>query len=391
MTAQRPLRAAFVGGSIQSAVGYAHYAAARMDGRFDIVAGCFSRNPAINRASADAYGVDAARLYPDWRLLLQSEAQDIDVAIILTPTPSHVENVTACLKAGVPVICEKALAASAEDAERLAELQQKLNGFLAVTFNYSGYPMVRELRDLIAGGALGRILHIEAEMPQEGFIRRKGDAPAATPQDWRLIDGRIPTLHLDLGVHLHQLVYYLTRLKPLEVSATQDTFGCFDNVADTASALARYEDGAVAHFWFSKAALGHRNGLRLRLYGERASAEWTQAEPETLHLSYADGRREILDRGGEASVARAARYTRFKAGHPAGYIEAFANLYTDIADALLAHKAGQAAVANEEVFGADLAAEGLHFMQAMTDAARMRSWCAVLGQTRTATRGRAAA
>jgi predicted dehydrogenase len=390
MTAQGPLRAAFIGGSIQSAVGYAHYAAARMDGRFDIVAGCFSRSPATNRATADAYGVDAKRLYPDWRLLVQAEAHDIDAAIILTPTPAHIESVTACLNAGIPAICEKALTSSAEDAESLLELQQAANGFLAVTFNYSGYPMVRELRGMIEGGALGRILHIEGEMPQEGFIRRNGEAPAATPQSWRLQDGRIPTLHLDLGVHLHHLVYYLTRLKPLEVSATLDSFGCFDTVADTASALARYEDGAVAHFWFSKAALGHRNGLRLRLYGDRASAEWTQSEPEILHLCYADGRREILDRGGDAPIARAARYTRFKAGHPAGYIEAFANLYADMSDALRAHRAGQAPT-SEEVFGAGFAAEGLHFMQAMTDAAQTRSWLPVPGQTRTVSKARKAA
>jgi predicted dehydrogenase len=390
MTHHAPLRAAFIGGSIQSAVGYAHYAAARMDGRFDITAGCFSRNPAINRATAESYSLNLSRLYPDWRLLLQAEAQNIDVAIILTPTPAHVENVAACLKAGIPVICEKALAATAGEAERLLDLQRAERGFLAVTFNYSGYPMVRELRSMIEGGKLGRILHIEAEMPQEGFIRRNGDAPAAQPQEWRLRDGEIPTLHLDLGVHLHQLVYYLTRFKPLEVSATQDRFGCFENVADTVSALARYEGGAAAHFWFSKAALGHRNGLRIRLYGERAAAEWTQGEPELLHLSHSNGQREILDRGGEAPIARAARYTRFKAGHPAGYIEAFANLYTDIADALLAHKAGKT-YAKDEVFGAELAAEGLYFMHAMTESASMKSWRTVQGQTHIAARAREAA
>jgi predicted dehydrogenase len=374
-----PLRAAFIGGSLQSAVGYAHYAATRMDGRFTIAAGCFSRNAEINAATGRDYGVPSRRVHDDWRALLKQEAKYIDTMIVLTPTPTHAEIVSECLEAGVPVICEKALATTSDEAADLLNLTTKLRGFLAVTFNYSGYPMMRELRALIQSGALGRITQIHAEMPQEGFARRNGGKPAASPQAWRLEDGRVPTLHLDLAAHLHHLVYYATGLKPLEVSALQDNFGCFDGVADNVIAAVRYEQGAAANFWFSKSALGHRNGLRLRIYGERASVEWFQAEPETLHINHADGRREIRDRGALTNVASEARYTRFKSGHPAGYVEAFANLYADIADAVLAHKAGQP-FTSREVFGAELALEGLHFMEAMADAAKSRSVRRVLGQ-----------
>lgn len=379
MTPTRPLRAAFIGGSTASAVGYAHYAAIRMDGRFDLWAGCFSRDNEINSATGAHYGVHSRRIYADWRAMLCAEARNIDVAVILTPTPSHAEIVTDCIQTGVPVICEKALAGNSTEAKALLDLTQRERGFLAVTFNYSGYPMVRELRALIRSGKLGRIIQIHAEMPQEGFIRRNGSEPAAKPQAWRLADGRAPTLHLDLAVHLHHLIYYLTDLKPQDVTAMQDSFGCFRSVADNAIALARYESGAAAQFWFSKSALGHRNGLRLRIYGENASAEWVQSEPETLLISHADGRREVRDRAAHASVANAARYGRFKPGHPAGYIEGFANLYADLADALTQHKA-EGAWRSDEVFGAELALEGLHFVEAMTDAAASQSWLRVPGQ-----------
>lgn len=374
----RTLRLGFIGGSITSAVGYAHYAACRMDGRFALAAGCFSRDATTNAATAEAYGLSPHDLYADWPALLQRERGRLDGVVVLTPTPSHAEIVAACVSAGMPVICEKALGCSSDEVATLLEIGNAQRGFLAVTFNYSGYPMVREMRRVIASGELGRVVQIHADMPQEGFIRRIGAAPAASPQAWRLADGRVPTLSLDLGVHLHQLVHYVTGLKPLEVMATEDRFGCFD-VVDNVFATARYERGAVARYWLSKSALGHRNGLSLCIYGEAAAIEWLQSEPEVLTISYADGRREIRDRAAFAPVAAEARYARFKAGHPAGYVEAFANLYADIADALVQYKT-KGAWRSDEVFGAELALEGLHFLEAITDSAVARSWRAVPGQ-----------
>ncbi|MBL8550315.1 MAG: Gfo/Idh/MocA family oxidoreductase [Hyphomonadaceae bacterium] len=374
-----PLRIAFIGGALNSAVGYAHVAATRMDGRYLLASGCFSRDAAANAAAAKAYGVSPRRTYSDWRTLLECEAGALDAMVVLTPTPAHAEMVSACLIAGVPVVCEKALACNSDEAAALLEIRNRTNGYLAVTYNYSGYPIVRELRRLVRAGALGRIVQIHAEMPQEGFVRRNGAAPAATPQSWRLADGRAPTLALDLAVHLHQLIYYTTGLKPLETAAMHDTFGCFPSVVDNASALVRYEEGVAASLWFTKSALGHRNGLRLRIYGEHGAAEWFQGAPEELVVAHADGRREIRDRAAEAPIAAEARYTRFKAGHPAGYVEAFANLYIDIADELAARKA-KAPRASGEVFGAELALEGLHFIEAMTDAAAARTWRRVPGQ-----------
>lgn len=164
-----------------------------------------------------------------------------------------------------------------------------------VIYNYSGYPMVRELRRMIRDGELGEILHFQAEMPQEGFLRTDNKRNKPQPQAWRLSDSSVPRIHLDLAVHLHELIHYLTGLKPITVVADQASRGWFD-VIDNVTCLARYTENVQGQFWFSKCALGHRNGLRLRIYGSKASAEWYQMNPEEAVISYGDGRRQILDR-----------------------------------------------------------------------------------------------
>lgn len=368
-----------VGGALSSAVGYAHFAATHMDGRFRFAAGCFSKSWEQNQESGARFGVDPKRIYTDYQSLIEGEAQSLDAVIILTPTPSHAHIVGACLKSGIPVVCEKALCGTVEDAEALLNMVRLENGYLAITYNYSGYPMVRELRRRVRDGALGKILQIRAQMPQESFVRRSPEGAPMNPQAWRVQDGTIPTLHLDLGVHLHQLVFYLTGWKPREVIAEETSMGAFDTVIDNVEATARYDHDVPVHFWFSKAALGYRNGFSIQIFGERASAEWVQGAPEVLTLSHANGRREIVDRGGYAPAA-ADQLNRFKAGHPAGYIEAFANLYSDIADDLHAYNAGQQE-RSQEVFGAQLAVEGLHFLQAMTRSAKARAWQSVEGQS----------
>lgn len=371
----KPLKVGFIGGSVNSAVGYAHFAATQMDGLFEIVAGCFSRDTATNTATALRYAIASDHVYANWQDMLGAEKQNLDAIVILTPTPDHDESIIAALEAGYNVICEKALTDSVAKAENIKRTLAATGGFLAVTYNYSGYPMIRELRRLIEDGALGHILQIQVEMPQEGFIRKNKNGAASQPQSWRLRDGDIATLHLDLGVHVHQLVQYTTGLQPLEVVAISERFGDFPGIVDDLNALARYEGGAVANFWYSKTALGQRNGLKVRIFGDMASAEWIQTNPEILSVSYADGRREILDRGALNLLTDMARYTRFKPGHPAGYIEAFANLYADIYQNLRAHQDGTLGEAvSREVFGVELAIDGLQFLEAMSQSVRNQCW-----------------
>jgi len=202
-------------------------------------------------------------------------------------------------------------------------------------------------------------------------VDAQGNKPV--PQSWRLSDGEIPTLHLDLAVHLHQIIHYLIGQTPEEVVSDQNHYGWFSGVVDNASCLCRYTGGVQGQFWFSKSALGHRNGLRIRIYGDHGSAEWYQANPEELMLSYMDGRREILDRAAAVDISNQHRYNRFKAGHPAGFVEAFANLYSDIADGLRQYKrTGE--WQSSEVFSAELALEGMRFLEAMVLSVKTRTW-----------------
>ena len=370
---RQPLSLAVIGGSLLSAVGYAHFVACRMDRKWSIEAGCFSTDDLDNTETALAYGVAVDRTYPDWRKMVANECERVDAILILTPTPSHFEMVVACLESGIPVVCEKSLAIRSNEVRKIIDVRNANNGFLAITYNYTGYPMVRELRQLINSGRLGKILHFQAEMPQEGFVRVdvKGEKPI--PQAWRLTDAEVPTIHLDLAVHLHQLIHYLIGQKPLSVVADQASKGWFHEVIDNVMCLARYSDDVQGQFWFSKSALGNRNGLTIRIYGSKGSAEWCQVNPEEIWLAYSDGRREILDRSSFVSIADKPRYNRFKSGHPAGFLEAFANLYYDIADGLLMYQE-TGKWNSEEVYGAELALDGQFFLEAIVESARINTW-----------------
>jgi len=371
-----PLKLGFVGGSINSAVGYAHFVSSAMDKRWQLVAGCFSRDPAVNHETAQAYGVEPGRVYLTLDDMLEAERSRLDAVVILTPTPAHFEEVMACMRAGIPVICEKSLAINRRQARAIMNLRDELKAFLAVTYNYSGYPMLRELADRIGRGKLGKILHFAAEMPQEGFVRLDPRGNKPVPQSWRLTDRNIPTLHLDLAVHLHQIMHYLIGQKPVEVVSDQNHYGWFAGVVDNASCLCRYTGDIQGMLWFSKSALGQRNGLRVRIYGDQGAAEWYQLNPEELVLSFIDGRREILDRGSAVEISNQPRYNRFKTGHPAGFIEAFANLYRDIADAVQQYRLS-GYWDSSEVFSAELALEGMEFLEAMVSSAKTRTWQSV--------------
>lgn len=378
-----PYAIGFIGGSTKSAVGYAHFASCRIDNLWQVKAGCFSPHRGENEETADVYGVPRDRLYRTWQEMLQAEKGRLDAILVVTPTPTHFEIVRACLEAGYAVICEKALATTLAEAEDIQRACRQADGFLAVTYNYSGYPAVRELACKIENGELGKLLHFHAEMPQEGFIRVDAQGNKPVPQEWRLVDGQIPTIYLDLAVHLHQLVHYLTRKSPVGVFARHESFGWFPSVIDNVAALAEYSDGMKGQYWFSKSALGHRNGLRMRIYGSEAAAEWFQANPEEVIVSYRNGRREILDRGSPVSIADQQRYSRFKSGHPAGFVEAFANLYRDIAGCVEQHRS-TGRWESHEVFGVELALEGLAMMEAMVKSAKTGTWQPVPTRTESA-------
>ncbi|QTF07991.1 Gfo/Idh/MocA family oxidoreductase [Brenneria izadpanahii] len=357
VTTTRPkLKLGFIGGGINSAIGMTHKIACQMDGHFELAAGCFSRNREINRLTAESWGVAPERAYNSIDDFLRAEKAILDAVVVLTPTPTHTDIVIACLEQGLTVICEKSLAASVEDIESINRTLISTQGQLMVTFNYTGYPMIRELRQRIADGELGAISQIMIEMPQEGFLRHTSLGQVSKPQSWRQTDGKIPTVSLDLGVHVHQIVHFLIGEKALDVYAASSAFGEVTNVIDTVNCIAHYTGGVVCNYWYGKAALGYRNGLRIRIFGSKGAAEWLQMDPEILHMSDVNGGSWIVDRTHPKNrVANQTRYCRFKAGHPAGFIEAFANYYEDIASVLKGEH-------NKMVFGLNVAYEGLRFL-----------------------------
>ena len=367
------LKLGFIGGGINSAVGNTHRIASQMDNRWALVAGCFSRNNEINQATSQEYGVSPDRSYEHWEDFLASEKDHLDAVCVLTPTNVHTEMVITALNLGCAVICEKALAKTYEEAAEICDAVQRNKGFLAVTYNYTGYPMLRELRQMITDGMLGKINQIQIEMPQEGFARLDKQGQLPKPQNWRLEDGDVPTISLDLGVHLHNMIYFLTGEKPLEVVADQNTFGFFDQIVDDVMCMAKYSNNIRAQIWYSKSALGHRNGLRVRVYGNKGSAEWYQLQPEELKYCDINGNKSTIDRAGNVLVADELRYSRFKAGHPAGFIEAFANHYYDIADSLQEFKVN-GSYYSPYVFDGFQARDGLEMLETMAVSAYKGTW-----------------
>jgi predicted dehydrogenase len=368
------LKLGFIGGAIDSAVGETHKISSQMDECWELKAGCFSTHAESNFKTGHAWGVDKERIYPSYTEMLKAEKKHLDAIAILTPTPSHADIVIAALEYGYPVVCEKALATSYAEVKNIIRAVKKYKGYLAVTYNYTGYPMVRELQSIIQSGRLGRLQQIHIEMPQEGFLRVDKNGNRTEPQAWRLSDREVPTISLDLGVHLHQMIGFLCGEHPIELVAINNKFGLFEGIVDNTMCIARYSGGIDCQIWFGKTALGNSNGLKVKLYGEKGSAEWYQMQPESLIIHDNKGRKNTLERSSvDLILANDDRYNRFKAGHPAGFIEAFANLYYDIANDVRQFRLNNRSI-SPWVFGADVALEGLEMLELIEQSAKDKEW-----------------
>jgi predicted dehydrogenase len=347
-----------------------------MDNRWRIVCGSFSRSPQLCSETADALSLPPSAAFTDYHAMLDHFAGRLAAVCVLVPTPQHADIICDVLQAGIPVISEKSLACSPAEVERIIAVRYATQGKLAVTFNYSGYPAIRELRQMIAEGRLGNLVHVAAEMPQEGFIRWAGRPfQLPQPQAWRLTDGHLPTVSLDLGVHLHHLIGFVTGQHPISVTACQYSKGHFTEVVDSVHAMARYTGSLSVDLWYGKCFLGCANGLRIRVFGTEGSAEWLQMQPEVLQLSDRCGRIQLLTRSSmDAEVCGQDRYARFKPGHPDGFLEAFANYYSDIADWLRPRSELDGRIAQDSIASAEMALEGLQMMEAIAESARCGLW-----------------
>ena len=350
----KQIKLGVIGGGVNSAVGYAHFCASRLDNFFIYHKGCFSRDIEINKESAIKYGITENNVYESISDLI-NDSDDIDSWLILTPTPTHFSIINKLKLTNKKIICEKALCSSITEAKDIS--LKFTDNELYVIFNYTGYPMIREIKNIIKDQGIGNLININIEMPQSGFIKQNDLGEIPKPQDWRLFDDSIATLSLDLGVHVHSLINFLCNIKPIELFAISNSKGGNDNLIDNLHCLIKFESNVTANIWYSKTSLGHSNGLKVRIFGSEGAIEWVQIKPDEFKLTDQLGFTRVIDMGSillkEASKSK---YNRFKAGHPTGFIEALSNYYRSIYDSINGEK-------DENLFTLTEAIDGIELME----------------------------
>jgi len=339
------IRLGIVGGGIGAFVGSIHRIAARLDDRYELLAGALSSEPKRAADSAAELGIDPRRSYASFEEMAKKEGKlkhGIEAVAIVTPNHLHCAVAKAFLEAGIHVICDKPLSSSLEDAEQIEKIVEGSGLIFAITYNYSGYPMVRQAREMVAAGKLGNIRIIQVEYAQDWLatnIEAEGQKQAA----WRTDPARAGTGGSigDIGTHAFHLAEFISGLEAKSLLADLDTFVAGRSLDDNANILLHYSNGAKGMLWSSQVASGQENALRIRLFGDKGGLEWAQEDPNYLQYRPLRETRQILTRGGPAVGETAARATRIPAGHPEGFLEGFANLYRDIADMIEASRTGK--------------------------------------------------
>lgn len=338
--AEAPIRLGMVGGGQGALIGGVHRIAARLDGHYDLVAGALSSTPERAQASAEALGI--ARSYDTFEDMAEAEAardDGIEAVAIVTPNHVHADAAIAFLSRGIHVICDKPLTSTMEDAERLAEAARATDALFMLTHNYTGYPLVRQAREMIAAGDLGTIRLVNVEYVQDWMT-----GPAEGKQaEWRIDPARSGAGGSigDIGTHAYNLACFISGLTLHKLSADLDAFGAGRTLDDNAHVMLRWQGGAKGMLWCSQVAPGNENGLRIRIYGDKAGLEWGQESPNHMWFSpLAEPKRLLTRNGAGASDANVAA-SRIPGGHPEGYFEAFANLYSEAARAIQALRRGE--------------------------------------------------
>jgi predicted dehydrogenase len=337
---RRRLRLGMVGGGQGAFIGAVHRIAARIDDRYELVAGAFSSDPERSRASAAELNVDPARAYGSFEEMARAERQrpdGIDVVSIVTPNHLHFPAAKPFLEAGIHVICDKPLTTNLGDAKKLASLVEQSGKVFVLTHNYTGYPMVRQARAMVEAGELGHIRLIQAEYVQDWLttpLEQTGQKQAA----WRTDPARSGPAGCtgDIATHAINLACFMSGLTLEEVAAQLSTFVEGRALDDDSQMLLRFEGGAKGMLWASQVAPGNENGLEVRIYGDKAGLAWAQEDPNYLLFTPLGEPPRRISRGGAGAGPAAARVTRTPSGHPEGYLEGFANIYTDAAELIWA-------------------------------------------------------
>ena len=341
------VRLGMVGGGQGAFIGAVHRIAARLDDCCVLLAGALASDPARAHASAAEIGLDPARSYGSYTAMFAAErarADGIEAVVIVTPNHLHHPIARAALQAGFHVICDKPLATGVAEAEELVRLAEATGRIFAVTYNYAGYPMVRQARAMVTRGGIGALRVVQVEYAQAwlaGPLEATGQKQAA----WRADPSRSgPGGAIgDIGSHAFHLACFVTGRAPERVLADLSAFVPGRRLDDNAHVLLRFAGGARGMLWASQIAHGHDNALRLRVYGETGALEWAQEAPDRLWFTPADRSPRLLTRGGPGLDTAATRAARLPAGHPEGYLEAFATIYAEVASAIRAARANAGA------------------------------------------------
>lgn len=337
------LKLGMVGGGQGAFIGGVHRIASRIDDRFELVAGALSSDPERAKASAVELGISADRSYASYEEMATAEAareDGIDAVAIVTPNHMHAGPAIAFLNAGINVICDKPLAATSEQAAAIAEAAAGGKAKFVLTHNYTGYPLVRYARKLIAEGFLGELRLVHAEYVQD-WLATPLESEGQKQASWRTDPKQAGAGAIgDIGSHAFNLLEFVSGLKTEKLAAELDSMVPGRLVDDNAQILLRMNNGAKGSIWVSQVAPGHENDLRLRIYGEKASIEWSQEEPNKLWYAPLGGSRQLITRGTQGPAGAVDEGVRVPPGHPEGYLEAFANIYNEAADLIQGGSAG---------------------------------------------------
>ena len=343
-TGGRRLRLGMVGGGRDAFIGAVHRIASRIDDQFELVAGAFSSTPEKSKASAADLGVDPRRAYGDYVEMAKAEARrkdGIDAVAIVTPNHMHAPVAKEFLKRGIHVICDKPLTATLPEAKRLVAAAEASQALFVLTHNYTGYPMIRQAREMIAAGELGDLRLVNVEYVQDWLsepIEQTGQKQAG----WRTDPARSGAGGStgDIGTHAYNLASFVTGLTLESLAADLQSFVEGRQVDDNGHVLMRFKGGARGMLWCSQVAPGNENGLRLRVYGTKAGLDWAQEDPNYLWFTPLGQPKRLITRGGAGAGAAAGRVSRVPPGHPEGYLEGFATIYAEVAQAIRAARKG---------------------------------------------------
>ena len=372
----RKLRFGMVGGGRGAFIGAVHRIAAQMDGQAELVAGAFSSDAQRSRDSAADLFVAADRAYGSYREMAVAEAarppgERLDFVVIVTPNDQHYPAATLFLEHGFNVVCDKPVTLTLAEARALRDTVARSGKVFVLTHNYTGNAMVKQARALVRSGALGTLRKVVVEYSQ-GWLARDIESGGQKQASWRTDPARSGAAGCmgDIGTHAENLARYVTGLRITELCADLTTFVPGRRLEDDGNLLLRFEGGARGVLHSSQVAVGEENNLSLRVYGSEASLEWQQEHPNELIVKYPDRPREILRRGNGYVSEAAQLATRIPAGHPEGYLEAFANLYREAFRAIAAEVAGEALPGDLDLPGIDDGVTGMAFIEAAVASAQ---------------------